>query len=120
MESKIDGPSNLPVLESSSFRASKLKKGGKVLLFLYAKWCPFCRAACKETEIIRGNAQYESYAVDLSDESNPLWEDLGVEIVPTLIGYADGEEILRKEAERFVGLKRSDFQAADQFMKEMN
>ena len=119
MPTKVDKLSKLPLLGPSDFKGRGLKRGSKALVFLYAAWCPFSRAACLETDCIRDQRSYDSYAVDLSDEENPLWEDLGIRIVPTLIGYREGEEIFRKEAARMVGLKRSDFRAADGFMKEL-
>lgn len=118
MPAKVDRLSKLPLLEPSDFKGRRLERKGKMLVFFYAPWCPFSRAACLETDCIRNQGSYDSYTVDLSDEENPLWEDLGIGIVPTLIGYRDGEEIFRKEGARLVGLKRADFKAADGFMKE--
>jgi thiol-disulfide isomerase/thioredoxin len=105
--------SGLPLLEPSHFEGKTLKVDGKVVIFFYAKWCPFCRAACKETDCISDKDSYSAYAVDLSDEDNPLWDQLEIDIVPTLIGYSDGEEIYRKQGARMVGLRRRDFEAAD-------
>ncbi len=82
-------------------------------MFFYARWCPFCRMACKETDCIMDKGAYEAYSVDISEESNPLWEQLGIEVVPTLIGYDNGEEIYRKKARRMLGLRRTDFEKAD-------
>jgi len=118
MPTKVDRLSKLPLLGPSDFKGRGPERRGKVLVFFYAAWCPFSRAACLETDCIRDQRSYDSYAVDLSDEENPLWDDLGISIVPTLIGYREGEEILRKEGARMVGLKRADFKAADGFMKE--
>ncbi len=118
MATNVDKYSKLPLLEPADFEGRKLARPGKALVFFYAAWCPFSRAACLETDCIRNQGAYDSYAVDLSDEENPLWEDLGIGVVPTLIGYRDGVEIYRKEGVRSVGLKRSDFKAADMFMKQ--
>ena len=119
MPTKFDKLSKLPLLGPVDFKGRQLQRQGKVLVFFYAAWCPFSRAACLETDCIRNPGSYDSYAVDLSDEENPLWEDLRIGIVPTLVGYRDGEEIFRKEGARMAGLKRPDFKAADGFMKEL-
>ena len=105
--------SGLQLLQTSDFEGRDLKRDGKALVFFYAKWCPYCRAACKETGCIMDKDDYKAYAVDLSDDDNPLWEQLGLDVVPTLIGYKDGEETYRKQAARMVGLRRSDFETAD-------
>ena len=105
--------SGLPLLQVSDFDGRTLKRGGKALVFFYAKWCPYCRAACEETDCIMEKESYKAYSVDLSDDDNPLWDQLGIDVVPTLVGYKDGEETYRKQAGRMVGLRRSDFEAAD-------
>lgn len=118
MPETIDDMSGLPLLQTSDFEERTLKRGGKALVFFYAKWCPYCRAACEETDCIMDKDTYEAYSVDLSDDDNPLWDQLGIEVVPTLIGYKDGEETYRKQAARMVGLRRPDFEAADASLSE--
>ncbi len=42
--------------------------------------------------------------VDISDMGDPLWERFDVEIVPTLVGFRDGEILVRKNGVPGVGL----------------
>lgn len=114
MTDTIDDMSGLPLLKASDFDGTSLRRDGKVLVFLYAKWCPFCRAACNETDCIMDKDDYKAFSVDLSDDDNPLWDQLGIDVVPTLIGYENGSEIYRKPGARMVGLRRSDFETADE------
>ena len=116
MAQRIDEMSGLPMLSHDDFEGGKLKRKGKALVFFYARWCPFSRAACEETGCIADKGAYNAYSADLSDEDNPLWEELGIDVVPTLIGYEDGEEVYRKESRRMVGLKRADFESTDAAM----
>ena len=116
MAEGTDDMSQLPMLSPGDFEGCRLKRPGKALVFFYARWCPFSRAACEETGCIRDRGNYVAYSAELGEDDNPLWEDLGIDIVPTLIGYEDGEEVYRRQGRRMMGLKRADFESADAAM----
>jgi thioredoxin 1 len=113
---ETDDMSHLPMLSAGDFEGTRLKRPGKALVFFYARWCPFSRAACEETGCIRNKGDYVAYSTELSEDDNPLWEDLGIDIVPALIGYEDGEEVYRKQGRRMMGLRKADFESADEAM----
>ena len=56
--------------------------------------------------------------VDISDTDNPLWETFDVKIVPTLIGFGDGETISRKDGVAGVGLGMLELNDAIREMQE--
>ena len=62
------------------------------LVDFWAPWCPHCKKINPAIEQLR-----EEYAGVLDvvkldmDESDDLWDDLGVELIPTLRLYVDGE-----------------------------
>jgi thiol-disulfide isomerase/thioredoxin len=117
MSDSIDQMTGLPSLGPPDFEGANLRRDGRTLVFFYARWCPYCRASIKNIHVIKDKG-YSSYSVDLSEDSNPLWGVIGIDIVPALIGYADGREIHRKQSPRMVGLGESDFEAADEAMSE--
>ncbi len=70
-----------------------------------ATWCPFCRVFAPEFK--RQLPEGEEYLLD--DMEDPLWVDLEIEVVPTVIGYEDGKEISRIEAKPHIGIDFDEF-----------
>lgn len=62
-----------------------------------ASWCPFCRRFKPIFESVLHEEGIEAALVDLSDESNPLWDTFRIETVPTVIVFRDGEIVLRRD-----------------------
>jgi len=92
-------------VDESSFDEKVLKAGSPVLALFYASWCPFCRSFIQHFEEI----QREGFVVvNMDDYGSSLWERFGIEVVPTLILFADGEEAARADGVRGRGLKRED------------
>ncbi len=46
----------------------------------------------------------EADIIDLSNDDDPLWDTFGIETVPTLIVFKDGEIILRRDGRPGRGL----------------
>jgi len=92
-------------LTPDSFTGARLIDTRDILAVFYANWCPFCRgfltifesAMAKKADPLGG-------LVDISDESNPLWETFEVDIVPTVVGFRNGLAIVRKDGVAGVGL----------------
>ena len=103
--------SSYHALGPNDFEENNLLKKEKSLVFFYAEWCPFCR---KSFQLLKSlsDSQSEVYRVDLSDESNPLWESLRIKVVPTLIAFKDGTEFWRANGISMVGLRKRDFEQA--------
>ena len=92
-------------LTPDDFVGTRLRDSRNILAVFYASWCPFCRTFLKIFEsIMTKKSDPLGALVDISDESNPLWETLEVDIVPTLVGFSDGVKIVRKDGVAGVGL----------------
>jgi len=100
-------------LRPDDFLGAKLVDRRDILAVFYAGWCPFCRTFLRTFESTMAKKTTPNGAlVDISDESNPLWEVFNVSIVPTLVGFRDGETIVRKDGIAGAGLDISDLQDA--------
>lgn len=100
-------------MRPDDFLGAKLVDSRDILAVFYASWCPFCRSFLKIFEDTMTKKTTPSGAlVDISDESNPLWEALNVNVVPTLVGFRDGEAIARKDGISGAGLNISDLEDA--------
>lgn len=68
-----------------------------IIVDLWAPWCTPCRAmgpAFKQTSQ-KYSGQVEVLKIN-ADESSEVMKELGVMSIPTLIGFANGKEILRR------------------------
>lgn len=93
------------VLNAESFSGTRLLDPHDVLAVFYAKWCPFCRSFLKLFEAsMKEKTDPFGALVDISDTSNPLWETLDVQIIPTLIGFRNGQVFVRKDGIAGVGI----------------
>jgi len=106
-----------PNLLSNNFEENRLLRKERILVFVYAEWCPFCRQCFSFLKLLKPNSSYEIYRVDISDENNPLWVSLGIKVVPTLIAFNEGIEFWRVNGALMVGLKKEKFKKADTIMK---
>jgi hypothetical protein len=100
-----------PALAQSDFNENRLLKDEKSLVFFYSKWCPYCRKSFHLLKTI-DTSQLKLFTADLSDESNPLWDSLKIEIVPTLIAFNGGVKFWRANGVPMVGLMKEDFKQA--------
>jgi thiol-disulfide isomerase/thioredoxin len=103
--------SSYSALLPENFNNDKLLNNEKCLVFFYAEWCPFCR---KSFHLMKSldNSQAKVFRVDLSNENNPLWESLEINVVPTLVAFKDGTEFWRADGISMVGLRKKDFEQA--------
>ena len=108
----IDEIHDLPSLVQEDFENERLLISGKILVFFYAEWCPFCRGAFHYVNSLNP-VSYKVFKVDLSEEENPIWNFLKIRRIPTLIAFDSGKEIWRKEATYMIGLRKADFKEAE-------
>ncbi len=96
-----------------SFTGTRLLDSRNILALFYADWCPFCRSFLPLFETtMRDKTDPVGAIVDVSQTSNPLWENFEVEIVPTLIGFRNGQGIVREDGVAGVGLEMPQLQDA--------
>jgi len=91
----------------------KIKNNPKpIIVDLWAPWCAPCRAM--EPAFKRAGQKY-SGRVDVlkinADESPDVMRELGVMSIPTVIGFANGQEILRRSGMQTEGMLDFFFEA---------
>ena len=71
-----------------------IEKKETILVDLWAPWCPHCRKINPAYEQIAAEyaGRLEVVKLDM-DEDEQLWETLGVELIPTLRLYVNGEAV---------------------------
>jgi len=101
-----------------NFTGTRLLDSHNILALFYADWCPFCRSflALFETTM-KDRTDPLAALVDISDTNNPLWETFQVEIVPTLVGFRNGQAVVRNDGVAGVGLGVSELEDALRKMK---
>ena len=71
-------------VDGARFRPSDLPQGRVAVMFA-ADWCGFSRRFYPHFKRL-----HEGWVVDISDEDDPLWDDLRIHVVPTVILFEDG------------------------------
>ncbi len=99
------------------FEREVLSSEKPALALFYAQWCPFCRAYLP---VFRGAESdgVKLVEVDISDESDPLWDVYGIEVVPTLILFHGGGVIGRADGRYLRGLEEADLERMIQIAME--
>jgi len=96
-----------------SFSGTTLLDWRSILAAFHACWCPFCTNFLKVFEAtMREKNNPLAALVDISDMDNPLWETFDVAIVPTLIGFRNGQAFVRKDGTAGVGLSSKELEDA--------
>lgn len=83
-------------------------RNGALLACFYADWCPHCIRYLPHFERHSGRPGIELAEVDVSDEDDPLWEELSLAVVPTLILFRDGFQVARVDGVLGRGLRPDD------------
>ena len=85
-------------MAAMNIQANQLKEmiesGKSVLVDFWAPWCPHCRKINPAYEQIAKEyeGRVEVVKVDM-DEDDRLWDEFGVELIPTLRLYVDGKSV---------------------------
>lgn len=94
----------------ADFDAERLRRDGDVAVAFLAYWCPYCRAFAPEFEALDDHAPFRVAVADISDESDPRWEQFRIEIVPSIVAFRAGREIGRRDGVPGYGLDEKDLQ----------
>lgn len=83
--------------------------GKRALVLFHATWCPYCRAFAPVYQEA-GVAATDWVAVEavLDEDDNPLWDEFGIDVVPTLILFEEGRPARRVDAHHGIGLTKGD------------
>ena len=103
----------LDVKDAKAFRADVLASGEPTVAPFWATWCPFCRRFKPEFDKLAARWPWRFASVYLDDESNPLWDDYSVEVVPTLALFRGGKLVDRQDGILGYGIDRK---ATDDFV----
>ena len=98
-------------LGPESFERRRLLRDGLWVVDFSADWCPFCQAFISEFRTWDAGPEVRTAIGDLTDLDSPLWEALDIEVTPTVIGFRDGQEFVRRDGRLGVGLDGSDLEA---------
>ena len=86
---------------SENFQKDVLEHQGLVLVDFWAPWCGPCRQQSPILEKIAGDSDLKALIVKLNtDESPEIAQKSGIDSIPTLILYKNGQEI-----ERLIGVQ---------------
>jgi thioredoxin 1 len=102
---------------AEAFEDDRLRRPGTWIVGFLADWCPFCRAFAPHLESLGAPPGRGVLLADVTDESSPLWERFGVDVVPTVIVFRDGRPIFRRDGHLGRGLGESDIRAIDEAAK---
>jgi thioredoxin 1 len=101
----------MELLRPDAFEGERLHRKGTWAVVFLADWCPFCREFRPKFEALLGTGPFEVGYVDLTSESNPLWERFHVDVVPTIVAFRKGEEVFRRDGRLGRGLNDGDVAA---------
>ena len=97
----------LEVETADEFRDQVLESHGTTVALFWATWCPFCRRFKPSFDQVAAELPWRFASVTLDDESNPLWDEYAVDVVPTLAWFEDGKLVDRVDGILGYGLDRS-------------
>jgi thioredoxin 1 len=107
----------LDVKDPNSFRKEVLESDEPTVALFWATWCPFCRKFRPEFDKLAAAKPWRFASVYLDDESNPLWDDYAVDVVPTLALFRGGKIVERKDGVLGYGLDR---RMVDEFVQRVS
>ncbi len=99
-------PGVLEVKNAKAFHAQVLDSPEPTVVLFWATWCPFCRRYRPEFEKLAAKFPWRFASVYLDDESNPLWDDYAVDVVPTLGLFREGKLVDRQDGVLGYGIDR--------------
>ncbi len=96
----------LEVKDAKAFRGEILEASEPTVALFWATWCPFCRKFKPEFDRLAAQKPWRFASVSLDDESNPLWDDYAVDVVPTLALFRGGRVAARQDGVLGYGIDR--------------
>lgn len=100
----------VPVLDAGELEETIQEEGSVVVLY-YADWCPFSQAFAGVFRDRVDEVGLPVFAANLLDPEGSRWAEYGIETIPTVVHYEDGEEGSRAEATAGEGLSEKEYEA---------
>lgn len=87
--------------DEASFDRDVLQRPGRVAALFWTDWCPYARRFLPLFEA--ADLGMTKVLVDVSDEG-PLWDRYRIPVVPSIVVFADGHEVVRENGRSGYGL----------------
>lgn len=84
------------ILTNENFEDEVLKCEGKILVDFWATWCGPCRMLAPELESFASSQDEVKVGKVNVDEESALAVKFGVNVIPTLLLFENGEELKRR------------------------
>jgi thiol-disulfide isomerase/thioredoxin len=97
----------MDIRDPDAFRREVLESREPTVVLFWATWCPFCRRFKPEFDGLARELGIREATVYLDEESNPLWEDYDVQVVPTIALFRGGALVDRQDGVLGYGLDRA-------------
>lgn len=107
----------LEVRTADEFRGQVLEANAPTVAMFWATWCPFCRRFKPVFDKMSATKPWRFASVMLDDESNPLWDDYALEVVPTLALFREGDVVERVDGILGYGIDPS---MVDEFVRRIS
>ncbi len=107
----------IEVKDAEAFKAEVLESSEPTVVLFWATWCPFCRRYKPEFDKVAAKWPWRFASVFLDDESNPLWDEYAVDVVPTLALFRGGQVVERQDGVLGYGIDRK---ATDAFVARVS
>lgn len=96
-------------LDEHDFEEGRLRRPGRWVVAFLAEWCPYCREFAEPFATLAESGAHLAVA-DLTRLESPLWDELSVEVVPSVIVFQDGEVVDRVDGRLMEGLDGADLE----------
>ena len=103
-------PHDVMTGDDAAFR-EVLRAEEPVLVLFTASWCPFCVRFQPIFDELAPRFRGRIAVASLEEDSDPRWDEFGVQVVPTVAVFHRGRLIRRHDGILRRGILRGDFEA---------
>jgi thioredoxin 2 len=96
---------------AEAFAGDRLDRAGTWAVAFVADWCPFCDEFLPPYSARKPPAGVRLALADLTDVESPLWDRFHVDVIPTVLIFAEGREIARMDGVLGVGIGDTELDA---------